>query len=477
MSPSFELDILVLPKEPTQSNAANLTMIFIIVKVSGPPAKCCKNVRAAVKAQFKNHVPLLYRVTHWANVSIKDHQVTVRKDRWPSVAAESHNYFRMQASADALLDRRFTSLGPSTAAPPIELFHPAFASYKRDSEDLSWTSLQMSFATSQRFCESSPPSPTMSILATTDLEELANSNRTSVSLTRTPIDSSCGTPVFLQLKIELDSDEPEPSLQLSFSYAQYHCAREPVQMPCVRHACSRIGGDTSVFAVARRFFALRRAIAELAAYYKTIHPSTTPDRYFPSFKSYTDENGNSVAFRYVKPLEMDLSCMIFLAKRLDSEEQFVVKFAYGFGGFTPQLLCHQLLDSGYDGWVLVAMDYVAGQKDLPMRGRIRIIDIDWVCVEGGGARWLFREIRALADAEEYDIDIRRAVAAAAGSSRTSMGAPVSFQPIQASHQGKCFELINGLEPGELGKFYDLGVCDLRVEYHSAVTNDWSTVVD
>ncbi|KAF9024249.1 hypothetical protein BDZ89DRAFT_1187783, partial [Hymenopellis radicata] len=292
----------------------------------------------------------------------------------------------------------------------------------------------------------------------------------------------------------------EPSLRLSFLYAQYFCAPErdallkqsncpsfllgvagpwivicgavlPHKTVVQRlsayewHVCSRIDDDAQVLAAARRFFALRRAIAESTADYGHVPANPVfPDDY-PSFNSYIDENNNSVEFRYVKPLEMDLSCIVFLAERLDNGVQFVVKFVSRYnaaahmhmatGGYAPRLLCHQPLGPGYGDWALVAMDYVAGetifnkygagplpddvlgaildaldhlrsekyilpdlrrpnvmildQEDLLMRERIKMIDFDWVCVEGDGARYPFHlspALESLAEAKEYDVITR-----------------------------------------------------------------------
>ncbi|KAF9024245.1 hypothetical protein BDZ89DRAFT_954897 [Hymenopellis radicata] len=450
----------------------------------------------------------------WPIIALTNHQITVLKGKSPSVAAKSHNYIETQASADsALLDGRFASPGPPTAAPPIELFHPAFATYRRDSEnpeldvpedvvrDVAALLRKLSAVADDEYTRYNECLQLLEKILDTDLEDLSNSNGTSVSLTRTPIDSISGTPVILELKSELCNDGSDPSLQLSFLYAQYFCAPErdallkqsncpsfllgiagpwivicgavlPHKTVVQRlsgyewHACSRIDDDAQVLAAARRFFALRCAVAELAEYYRGVQPTTPSDRYYPSFNSYIDENNNSVEFRYVKPLEMDLSCIVFLAERLDNGVQFVVKFVSRYnaaahtymaaGGYAPRLLCHQPLGPGYGGWALVAMDYVAGEtifkkygagplpddvrgairdaldylhsekyilpdlrrpnvmildqaEDLLMGQRIKIIDFDWVSVEGDGARYPFHlstPLEKLAKAKEYDVITR-----------------------------------------------------------------------
>ncbi|KAF9024248.1 hypothetical protein BDZ89DRAFT_1114715 [Hymenopellis radicata] len=84
-------------------------------------------------AQQNDQTPPEVRFLHQ---TLTNHQITVLNGKSPSVAAKSHNYFETQASADsALLDGRFASPGAATSAPPIELFHPAFATYMRDSEN------------------------------------------------------------------------------------------------------------------------------------------------------------------------------------------------------------------------------------------------------------------------------------------------------------------------------------------------------
>ncbi len=229
------------------------------------------------------------------------------------------------------------------------------------------------------------------------------------------------------------------------------------------HACSRVGDDAQVLAIARRLFALRKGIAELKAYYTGLQRAATKlnvNRYYTSITSYVDTNNKTVEFRYVKPLEMNLLCIVFLAQRLDDEGEFVVKFVSRYnadahrhmaaGGFAPQLLCYRPLGPGYGDWALVAMSRVDGETistaygerllpaqvrdaiqnalnhlrmgnyimpDLrrpnvmlvngeePVNQRVRFIDFDWACVEGGGARYPFhlsREIRESAKANEYD---------------------------------------------------------------------------
>ncbi|THU78765.1 hypothetical protein K435DRAFT_876281 [Dendrothele bispora CBS 962.96] len=145
-------------------------------------------------------------------------------------------------------------------------------------------------------------------------------------------------------------------------------------------------------------------------------------------------------------------CVTFLARRNDSGQRIVVKFARRCGveahifmakeGLAPQLFCHQRLGSGYGDLALVVMEYVDGQTlydlhgsdELPQDiclairaaldklesesyimpdlrrqnlmvtrgGEPRIIDFDWVCKEGSGARYpchLSRDIWARSGGE------------------------------------------------------------------------------
>ncbi|KAF9010899.1 hypothetical protein BDZ89DRAFT_1078046 [Hymenopellis radicata] len=405
----------------------------------------------------------------------KNHQTAVLNGASPSVAAKSSNYIAIQTSDAALLDGR---------VPPNDFVRDVAALLRK-----------LSAVNTDENTRDKESRLLLAKVLDTNLEKLFNSNKTSADYSspiKTPIDTISGTPVIIEMKSELGNGGSDPSLQVSFSYEQYFCAPErdgllkqsncpsfllgvagpwivicgavlPHKTVVQRlsgyewHACSRIGDDAQVLTIARKFFALRRAIAELAD--RTDTPS---NRYYPSFNSYMDENNNSVAFRYVKPLEMDLSCIVFLAERLDNEEQFVVKFVSRYnaaahtymaeGGYAPRLLCHQPLGPGYGDWALVAMDYVAGQtifhkygagplpddvlgairnaldylhseqyilpdlrrpnvmildqEDLLMGQRIKIIDFDWVSVEGDGARYPFHlstPLEKLAKAKEYDV--------------------------------------------------------------------------
>ncbi|KAJ8469713.1 hypothetical protein ONZ45_g16799 [Pleurotus djamor] len=189
---------------------------------------------------------------------------------------------------------------------------------------------------------------------------------------------------------------------------------------------------------------------------QTLHP-----RFFPSITSYTASNDEQIWFQYVRPLEPGPACMVFLAKRCGTNEDIVVKFACVYGPdahkwmadahFAPKLEACQDLgkDKGYGDLKIIVMDFVQGRtffdrygptapipgdvieavdraRDRLRQGRfilpdlrrpnlmwveedrdhpLRIVDFDWACKEGDGARYGFRlseELKQKSRANDYD---------------------------------------------------------------------------
>lgn len=146
------------------------------------------------------------------------------------------------------------------------------------------------------------------------------------------------------------------------------------------YALSRVIDDARVMAVARRLYALNQSIQELTTYYENlvvpekVDASLIHPRFCPFINSFT-ENGKTVEFTYIRPLEREPSCVIFLARRNDDEEEIVVKFVERYGAeahnwmadadYAPKLIYHEKLEErfgqGYDNLALVVMGHVQGQ--------------------------------------------------------------------------------------------------------------------
>ena len=213
--------------------------------------------------------------------------------------------------------------------------------------------------------------------------------------------------------------------------------------------CSRIGDDLQVLHVSHCLYALRLSIQELGSYYKnlpslTVTPGFIPPRFCPFITSFVNAEGSQVAFKYVAPMERDLSCVTFRAIHEDTNTQVVVKFVSRYGkdahcwmasqGLAPKLIHYGKLESGYGTWALVVMEFIEGRTlstlygddplpqdvlggirhaldvlnnggfvfgDLqrpnvmlvegtePLGGRIRFIDFDWAGKEGPELRYPF----------------------------------------------------------------------------------------
>lgn len=80
----------------------------------------------------------------------------------------------------------------------------------------------------------------------------------------------------------------------------------------------RVIDDDHVIRIARMLDALRYAITDLSNYYKTemkLSYEIQISRFFSVANAYTHKDGNSIRFRYVRPLTADdTSCIIFPAE-------------------------------------------------------------------------------------------------------------------------------------------------------------------
>ncbi|KAF8149032.1 hypothetical protein B0H34DRAFT_802558 [Crassisporium funariophilum] len=124
--------------------------------------------------------------------------------------------------------------------------------------------------------------------------------------------------------------------------------------------CSRIVDDQQDFDAARRLYALRLSMANLKSYYAKLTaphfvPKCIQPRFCPSITSFVGVNGAQVRFIYTKPLEVEPTCVVFLAIREDNNAPVVV------AGLAPELVHHKPLGDGYNYVALVVMGYVEGR--------------------------------------------------------------------------------------------------------------------
>ncbi len=137
---------------------------------------------------------------------------------------------------------------------------------------------------------------------------------------------------------------------------------------------SRANDDNHILRIAHILYSLQHSIKDLQSYYKNLKPQPLEankphPRFFPSITSYPS-NGRKISFTYISPLEMDDTCMTFLATSdADSgQKKVVVKFVQRYGEEAHRLLAELqlapvLLYAGGCGVALqmIVMDYIQGQ--------------------------------------------------------------------------------------------------------------------
>ncbi|KAK7027272.1 hypothetical protein VNI00_015361 [Paramarasmius palmivorus] len=343
----------------------------------------------------------------------------VAKGQTPSVAAKSANYQKNQnSSTTILLDGRFTESGDMTTALPVELYHPAFATFLFHATDcnvkipvdvLRKTAELMRHLSLIVGSEAKRDDTYRTLLADilgTPIDTIVNPDKASsdfVSLHSTPLGASAA-PHLGKIETEIGTSGSDPSIQASFSYASK--LKKP-EKP------------------------------------KQTRGNYIAPRFCPSITSYVDSSNATINFRYVKPLEREHTCVTFLAEILNGDlegQHVVVKFVREYGveahrwmashGFAPELIYHGPLETRYRGLALVVMEHVRGStlhkrfhstglsqevrdavrtgldklaennfvfgdlrtpnimladadEDVPVVKRLRFIDFDWACLDEG----------------------------------------------------------------------------------------------
>ncbi|KAF5340817.1 hypothetical protein D9757_015128 [Collybiopsis confluens] len=342
----------------------------------------------------------------------------------PSVLARTGEYNINQSSiSTALLDGRFTLAGPSTVAPPIEVYHPVFGNFlQRCREEveipediLLHTASLLRSASRVAVKEAPRDAESREILAQilgVALEHISNQDKSSsdyMSVALTSMNINAASTVS-EVKSELGSGGSDPSTQSALSYARFYCSHERASIreicscptfliglagpwivimgavltsrPIVQRLApyewlgrSRLFDDRQVYRIARLLYALRRSIVELSQYYANItspvvNPGCIHPRFCPSVTSFSIDK-TEIPFVYDRPLEDDFACVTFKVTRADTQTPVVVKFVRQYGhdahrlmaehGMAPKLLSHTPLGECYDELSLVAMEYIKGK--------------------------------------------------------------------------------------------------------------------
>ncbi|KAJ8073458.1 hypothetical protein PM082_011734 [Marasmius tenuissimus] len=157
----------------------------------------------------------------------------------PSAAAKSSAYEYNQSARFALPDGRFSDNGVETMAPPIELYHPAFAQFVAlaqaqvdDSEDggILRDAAALIRSCSQIEMQEGPRNTKTRELLQRILripfERVINDDQSAanyIALHATPLDSVAASSAILEVKAELGSTGTDPSVQASFSFGRFYC--------------------------------------------------------------------------------------------------------------------------------------------------------------------------------------------------------------------------------------------------------------
>ncbi|KAK1231688.1 hypothetical protein PQX77_005174 [Marasmius sp. AFHP31] len=343
-----------------------------------------------------------------------------------SQRAKSKEYNTLQGSDSAICDGRSAKDKPATAAPPVELYHPVFSKFQKRAYDetasipdetLRLTARLMRVVSVISVYETPRDHETRKILA--DLLNVLlvhgpNEDSTSfdsISPVLTPLKCNA-LALGAQVQSEMGEGGSDASVQAGFSFTRYWTSNAQSSMldqsccpsfligiagpwlviegavltsrtivqrltPYIWLGCSRVLEDAQVYDIARKLYALKLGVKELAEYYhKFIVPNHVPGfihpRFCPHITSFSRSSDNhKVDFVYVRPLEAEMGCVTFEAKLSTQEQHVVVKFVRQYGymahaymaerRLAPDLIHFGLVGEGYGNLVMVVMELVEGR--------------------------------------------------------------------------------------------------------------------
>ncbi|PCH36541.1 hypothetical protein WOLCODRAFT_127314 [Wolfiporia cocos MD-104 SS10] len=318
---------------------------------------------------------------------IKQFNRSKKEDRdSPSQSAKPTNYLKHQNGSAPILDGRYGD-HPTSLAPPIEIYHPAFAAFVGNYHNESLTPPEDLVAATSKFMddmsqisslEHSRKSTREHLARLLDIvvDQNANKNKTIadhyVTYDRKTQPSVKAALAIIEEKAELGQSS-EPSVQGEFSYLHYWtqddrqglfdacfcpsfiisvagpwfsvCGGIHTTHPIVHRLSSfewlgqsRIIDDDRVHRLARIFFALRLAIGKLKEWYKTlvvpdVRHGPSPARFYPLANKCKLPDDEVLQFCYEKPLKGSKpECVTFLASDCnDRARRFVIKFVERYG--------------------------------------------------------------------------------------------------------------------------------------------------
>ncbi|PCH37406.1 hypothetical protein WOLCODRAFT_84409 [Wolfiporia cocos MD-104 SS10] len=304
------------------------------------------------------------------------------------------NYHTHQSGIFAILDGRYGD-SPNTIAPPVEIYHPVFASFVAEDRDdtlglptdfvqkvakLLRTVSQI--ATIERSREATTRSLLSDLLNLT-IVQMVNRNSTSadyiVTYHRGSQPLGAAAIAIVEEKDELGSSG-DASVQGSLAFIEHWtdsnqdalraacfcpsfviavagswiviCGAVLTSSAIVHHLTdyiwlghSRTVDDDRALRLARTFYALGRAIKRLESFYEGLVPPHDENaRFFPLATAYK-AGEQTINFKYVKPLKgSDASCATFLAAECEgARRRIVVKFVERYGERAHRLLAKERL--------------------------------------------------------------------------------------------------------------------------------------
>jgi hypothetical protein len=131
--------------------------------------------------------------------------------------------------------------------------------------------------------------------------------------------------------------------------------------------------------VARIMNSLRKNVWKLYDYYRGLNvvatvPNGLHPRYFPSVRAYGDVTSGITTFDYIQPLEIESTCVTFLARTTPgTPKPIVVKFVQRYGEDAHRLLAKENLAPA-----LIYCGHISAQGRVPSYGHLRMVVMEYI---------------------------------------------------------------------------------------------------
>ncbi|TFK72797.1 hypothetical protein BDN72DRAFT_815502 [Pluteus cervinus] len=395
---------------PTELSKAH---IHVIVQVSEP-----RNTSAKLTGQKSEERDIVTEIESRRRGTV----AKIRAAKVSFKASGSNGYITFQSSGVPIYDGRYVpNKTPDTRAPPIQLYHPAFAGFLDDigndtlevpTEVVRATARFMHASSALYDDENTRRLEVVPHLAQAiSIQDLGFTTFEGVATASLP---AAFGPTHAAIIIHEFGEDPSTLAELSYGrfWVQNDCAKILETCCCptfllatagpwfavlgaiftdkvvVQRLTSYIwiGNDTvlsepSIYRVARILHALGTNLHRLKGYYESlevrphienkIHPLC-----FPSINAYRASDNSIVNFAYIEPLERESICTTFLAETLEAtSKRIVIKFVDGkFYGDKA----HKLLADNGMAPELLYFGRVGIQEEAPSYGHLRMVVMDYI---------------------------------------------------------------------------------------------------